>query len=69
MSLPKVVRPGWCLSVFLKVGGILVKGTGLLWACFFFSCKGEDATLSYYHDLARDREKMGMLFAHIVFVQ
>lgn len=45
MSLPKVVRPGWCLSVFLKVGGIFVKEMGLFLVCFVFSCKGEGEIL------------------------
>lgn len=70
MSLPKVVRLGWCLSMFLKVEGMFVKETGLFLVCFSFSCKTEGAILIVFSlDLVRDREKMQMPFAHVVFVQ
>lgn len=46
MNLSTVVRPGQCLAAYLEVGGIFGKARGLLWVCFFYSCKEEVAILT-----------------------
>lgn len=62
MNLSTVVGPEQCLAAYLEVGGIFGKGRGLLWVCFFHSCKGEVAILFYEQGERKDANAFCTLF-------